>query len=170
MFDCLHKTLFHYHHCADLYEGTIFLHAYQLYALGCVSKIKSILSIIVYSVYRALCLQLTQFSWDDRENVYFISSSSLNRKYAPLTYWGPVTHICVGKLATGGSNNGLSPSRRQAIIWKKKAGMFFYFTLRNKFQWNIYRNHIFSFKKMYIKISSAKCRPFCLGLNVLTIV
>ena len=34
-----------------------------------------------------------------------------------LTHWGRVTHICVGKLTIIGSNNGLSPGRRQAIIW-----------------------------------------------------
>ena len=33
-----------------------------------------------------------------------------------LTHWGWVTHICVRKLATIGSDNGLSPGRRQAII------------------------------------------------------
>ena len=31
--------------------------------------------------------------------------------------WGRVTHICVGKLTIIGSDNGLSPGRRQAIIW-----------------------------------------------------
>ena len=35
----------------------------------------------------------------------------------PLTHWGWVTHICVGKLTIIGSDNGLSPGRRQAIIW-----------------------------------------------------
>ena len=34
-----------------------------------------------------------------------------------LTHWGRVTHICVGKLTIIGSDNGLSPERRQAIIW-----------------------------------------------------
>ena len=34
-----------------------------------------------------------------------------------LTHWGRVTHICVGNLTTTGSDNGLSPGRRQAIIW-----------------------------------------------------
>ena len=34
-----------------------------------------------------------------------------------LTHWGRVTHICVGKLTIIGSGNGLSPGRRQAIIW-----------------------------------------------------
>ena len=33
-----------------------------------------------------------------------------------LTHWGRVTHICVSKLAIIGSDNGLSPGRRQAII------------------------------------------------------
>ena len=34
-----------------------------------------------------------------------------------LTNWGRVTHICVNKLTVIGSDNGLSPGRRQAIIW-----------------------------------------------------
>ena len=34
-----------------------------------------------------------------------------------LTHWGQVTHICVSKLTIIGSDNGLSPDRRQAIIW-----------------------------------------------------
>ena len=35
----------------------------------------------------------------------------------PLTHWGGVMHICVNKLTIIGSDNGLSPGRRQAIIW-----------------------------------------------------
>ena len=46
--------------------------ACQVYAAECVSNIKTILSIIVYSIYGAVRFQLTQFSCDDRENVYFI--------------------------------------------------------------------------------------------------
>ena len=34
-----------------------------------------------------------------------------------LTHWGRVMHICVWKLTTINSDNGLSPARRQAIIW-----------------------------------------------------
>ena len=37
------------------------------------------------------------------------------------THWGRVTHICVGKLTIIGSDNGLSPDRRQAIIWTNDA-------------------------------------------------
>ena len=31
--------------------------------------------------------------------------------------WGRVTHLCISKLTIIGSDNGLSPSRRWAIIW-----------------------------------------------------
>ena len=34
-----------------------------------------------------------------------------------LTHWGRVTHMCVSKLNIVVSDNGLSPDRRQAIIW-----------------------------------------------------
>ena len=34
-----------------------------------------------------------------------------------LTLWGQVMHLCDSKLTIIGSDNGLSPSRRQAIIW-----------------------------------------------------
>ena len=37
--------------------------------------------------------------------------------WVQLTHWGRVSHICVGKLTIIGSANGLSPGRRQAIIW-----------------------------------------------------
>ena len=36
--------------------------------------------------------------------------------FVSLTHWGRVTHICVGNLTIIGSDNGLSPGRRQAII------------------------------------------------------
>ena len=34
-----------------------------------------------------------------------------------VTHWGRVTHKCVGNVTIIGSDNGLSPVRRQAIIW-----------------------------------------------------
>ena len=34
-----------------------------------------------------------------------------------LTHWGRMTHVCVSKLTIIGSDNALSPGRRQAIIW-----------------------------------------------------
>ena len=84
-----------------------------------------------------------------------------------LTHWGRVTHICVGKLTNIGSDNGLAPSRRQAIIWTN-AGILLIRPLGTNFSEFLIIIHTFSFNKMHLKMSSAKWRPFCLGLNVLT--
>ena len=83
-----------------------------------------------------------------------------------LTHWGRVTHICVGKSTTIGSDNGLSPDRRQAIIWPN-AGILLIGPLGTYFSEILTGIQTFSFKKMHLKISSAKWRPFCLGINVL---
>ena len=81
--------------------------------------------------------------------------------------WGRVTHICVGNLTIIGSDNGLSPDRRQAIIWTN-AGLLSIEPLRTYFSENYIKIQPFSLKKMHVKMLSAKWRPFCLGLNVLT--
>ena len=85
-----------------------------------------------------------------------------------LTHWGRLTHICLGNLTIIGSDNGLSPGRRQAIIWTN-AGILLIGTLGTNFNEISIEIQIFSFKKMHFKMSSAKWRPFCLGLNVLMI-
>ena len=77
-----------------------------------------------------------------------------------------MTHICVGKLTIIGSDNGLSPGRCQAIIWTN-AGILLIRPLGTNFNEILIEIHTFSFKKMHLKMSSAKWRPFCLGLNVL---
>ena len=87
--------------------------------------------------------------------------------HAYLTHWGRVTHICVGNLTITGSNNGLSPGRRQAIIWTN-AGIFLIRPLGTNSSEILIEILTFSFKKMRLKGSSAKWRPFCLGLNVLS--
>ena len=86
-----------------------------------------------------------------------------------LTHWGRVTHICVGNLTIIGSDNGLSPGRRQAIIWTS-AGILLIGPLGTNFSEILIGIQTFSFKKMHLKISSAKWRPFCPGLNVLTLL
>ena len=83
-----------------------------------------------------------------------------------LTHWGRVTHICVSKLTTIGSDNGLSAGRRQAIIWTN-AGTLLIGTLGTSFSEIIIDIYTFSFKKILLNMSSGKWRPFCLGLNVL---
>ena len=83
-----------------------------------------------------------------------------------LTHWGRVTHICVGKLTITGSDNGLSPDRRQAII-RTNAGLLLIGPLGTNFNEILIEILTFSFKKMHFKVSSAKWRLFCLGLNEL---
>ena len=56
-----------------------------------------------------------------------------------LTHWGQVMHICVSKLTIIGSDNGLSPGRRQAI-YLNQCGNIVNWTLRNKLQWNFNQN------------------------------
>ena len=77
-----------------------------------------------------------------------------------------VTHICVGNLTFIDSDNGLSPGRRQAIIWSN-ADILLIGPLGTNFCEILIEINAFSFKKMHLKMSSEKCRPTCLGLNVL---
>ena len=86
-----------------------------------------------------------------------------------LTHWGRVTHICVSNLTIIGSDIGLSPDRRQAIIWTN-AGILLIRTLGTNFSEILSEIHAFSFKKMHLKMSSAKWRLFRLGLNELRVV
>ena len=83
-----------------------------------------------------------------------------------LTHWGRVTHICIGNLTSIGSDNGLSPGRRQVIIGTN-AGILLIKPLGTIFSEILIEIHAFSFKKMHLKMSSGKRRPFCLGLHVL---
>ena len=46
-----------------------------------------------------------------------ITESCCNQSEPMLTHWGRVTHICITYLTIIASDNGLSPGRRQAIIW-----------------------------------------------------
>ena len=71
-----------------------------------------------------------------------------------------MTQICVSRLTITG--------RRQAIIWTN-AGILLIRPLGTNFNEILIGNQTFSFKKIHLKMSSAKWRPFCLGLNVLRI-
>ena len=88
------------------------------------------------------------------------------RKGVCLTHWGRVTHICISDLTIIGSDNGLSSERRQAIIGTN-AEVLFIWPLGTNFSGILIAIHIFSFKKMHLKMSSGKWRPSCRGLNVL---
>ena len=83
-----------------------------------------------------------------------------------LTHWGRMTLICIGKLTIIGSDNGLSPGRRQAIIWTI-AGLLLIGPLVTNFSKVLIEIQTFSFKKVHFTVSSAKWRPFYLSLSVL---
>ena len=78
-----------------------------------------------------------------------------------------MTHIWVGNLTTIGPDNGLSPGRRPAII-STNAGTLLIRPWGTNFSEILIGFQAFSFNKMHLKMSYAKWRPFCLGLNVLT--
>ena len=77
-----------------------------------------------------------------------------------------MTYICVSDLTSISSDNGLSPGRRQAII-RTNAGILLIRPLGTNFSEFVVEILIVSFKKLRLKVSSAKRRPFCLGLNEL---
>ena len=99
--------------------------------------------------------------------VWFLLSPDHQRHgIVEWTHWGRVTHICVSKLTIIASDNGLSPGRRQAIIWTS-AGIMLIRPLGTNFSEIFIEFITFSFKKMRFKVSSEKWRPCCLGLNAL---
>ena len=61
-----------------------------------------------------------------------------------------------------GSDNGLSPIRRQAIIWTS-AGLLSIGPLGTSFSQIRIQIQNFSFTNVHLQISSAKWRPFCPG-------
>ena len=83
----------------------------------------------------------------------------------PLTHWGREMHICVGKLTTIGSDNGLSPGRRQAIIWTND-GILLIGPQGTNFNEISIEIHTFLFKKfvnVFWKMASILSRPQCVN-------
>ena len=86
-----------------------------------------------------------------------------------LTHWGRVTHICVVKLTIIGSDNGLSPGRRQAIIWTN-AGILLMGPLGTNFSENLIAILTFSFTKNAIEsviceMAAILSWPQCVKIN-----
>ena len=74
------------------------------------------------------------------------------RKYTSVNY----TTIC--------SSNVLSPGRCKAIIWTN-AGILLIGPFETNFSEISIEIYRFSFRKMYLKMSSGNLQPFCLGLS-----
>ena len=99
-----------------------------------------------------------------------IGSAMTSRDFPPithnsyckmLTHWGRVMYTCVDNLTIIGSDNGLSSD------YLNHAGILLIVPLGTSFSEILIKIHTFQFKKMYLKMTSAKWQPFCLGLNVL---
>ena len=113
---------------------------------------------------------LTQTHLFSFKKMYLIMTSGTWRLFClrlnVLTNWVRVMHICVSKLTSTGLDNGLSPGRRQTIIWLY-AGILLIRTLGTNASDILSEIHTFSLKKIRLNMSSAKSCSFRLGLKVL---
>ena len=85
------------------------------------------------------------------------------------TCWGRVTRICIGNLTIVGSDDDLSPSRHQSIIWTN-AGIMLIRTLGTNYSEILSESLTFTCKKMHFKIYLGTWRPFCLGFNMMKLL
>ena len=107
-----------------------------------------------------------------RDNITYLLSVSVEECFWKNVWWYPAPsssaayHIYASmNWVSIGSDNGLSPVRRQAVI-ETNAGILLIGTLGTNFSEILIEILTFSFKKMRLRVSSAKRRPFYLGLNV----
>ena len=102
-------------------------------------------------------------------NGYVISSHTLMAIWLlihagiKVNHWDRVTHICVSRLTIISSDNCLSPVRRQAIIWTN-ADILVIGPLEINFSEILIEIYTFPFRKMHLKTSSGKWRPFVSAL------
>ena len=76
-------------------------------------------------------------------------------------------HKCISKVTSIGSDNGLLPARRQAIIWTN-ARILLFGPFGTNFSEILIEVHTVSLKKMDFENVIWKIEEFCLGLNALT--
>ena len=111
--------------------------------------------------------------WGDSRQTWSVSWLLISRLWcyqvisSILTHWGRVMRICFSKLTNIGSDNGFMLTRQQAIIWTND-GILLIWPSGTNFSEILFKIHIFSSKKTHLKVLSAKCRPFCLSLSVLS--
>ena len=51
------------------------------------------------------------------QNIVLVLWEYKHWMHSQLTYWDPMTYVCVSKLTTISSDDALSSGRRQVIIW-----------------------------------------------------
>ena len=142
---------------------------WHIESLGCIYPPENLAIVGLFSDLLPVGCQATTWTNVNTTSRSVVFVSMLKRFHSRiffLTHWGRVTHICIGSLTIIASDNGLSPGRRQAIIWTS-AGILLIGPIGTNFSEILIEIITFSFKKMRLKVSSAKWRPFCLGLNML---
>ena len=89
-------------------------------------------------------------------------------RYSAILYTNSLrpSDVCVSEIIIIASDNGLSPGRRQAIMWTN-ARISLTGHLGINFNEILIEFNTFSFKEMHLKMASAKWRLFRLGPNVL---
>ena len=102
--------------------------------------------------------------WRQIQIIHSLCKECFFPQICGLTLWCRVTHICVTKLNIIDLDNGLSPGRRQAIFWTSD-GILLIWPSGSNFNEMFIEIHEFSFKKIHLKMSSAKWRPFCPGIH-----
>ena len=107
---------------------------------------------------------ILQNDWYCENNLY-VSPTGMDEKEGFCLYGkliSPWWHIyaSVNQVSIG-SDNGLSPTQHQAIIWTN-ARLLSIKLLGRNFSEILIKIQDFSFTKLYLKILSAKWRPFCL--------
>ena len=96
-----------------------------------------------------------------------ITWSTDDSVYIGMCFTLLTTSICVSKLTINGSDISLSRGWHQAIIWAN-IGILLICPSGTNFSETLIEILKVSFKKMHLKVPSAKWGPFCLGLNVLS--
>ena len=94
-----------------------------------------------------------------------LSTNDISQEHTVIIHFGRTSCNYFTQHFIIGSDNGLSPGCRQAIIWTND-GKLLIGSLRTNFSEFMIGMYTFSFKKIQLKMSSGKCWPFCLGLNV----
>ena len=90
-----HDIINQYHHYVEMFENMNIWNVCQLCSGECVFKVWSILFIIVFPLHKAVCYQVTQFFFDDKEN---ISPSSYHPNHIRSNFrhylgWGNETKV-----------------------------------------------------------------------------
>ena len=104
--------------------------------------------------------------WGNKMNTMaadgMVQIGCLHWRFRSLTHWDRVTHIHVSKLTIIVPDNGLTPGRRQAIIWTN-AGILLILTWGTNFSEILSEILTFSFKKMHLKMAAILSQPQCVN-------